>query len=131
MRNKHRTALGRVIDMGELIAKNERVRAVGNMKVNARGDTIDSFGRIVEPATNKVNQNYAKTVGNRSAHAVRNKPVRKGNEPGVSPKPVKTSAPDHKLPVKELHTEERELEADFDSDLEIENIKAQENKNGR
>jgi hypothetical protein len=40
----HRTALGKQIDMAALAAKNEKTRAVGNMKVNARGDTIDGKG---------------------------------------------------------------------------------------
>jgi hypothetical protein len=44
------------------------------MSVNARGDTIDAHGRIVEPVTSKVNEAYGKTVGNRSAHAVKNTP---------------------------------------------------------
>ena len=68
---KYRTALGKTIDMSVLATKNEKVRAVGNMSVNARGDTIDAQGRVVTPVTEKVNQNYAKTVGNRSANPVR------------------------------------------------------------
>ena len=38
---QYRTAQGKNIDMAALAAKNERTRAVGNMNVNARGDTID------------------------------------------------------------------------------------------
>jgi len=48
----HRSAHGKMIDMTALRNKNERVRAVGNMNVNARGDTIDSDNRII----NDVNQ---------------------------------------------------------------------------
>ena len=65
--SKYRTALGKTVDMSELVARNEKTRAVGNMKVNARGDTIDAFGKIIEPVTNKVNSGYAKTVGNKMA----------------------------------------------------------------
>ena len=50
----YRTAQGKQIDMAALAAKNEKTRAVGNMKVNARGDTIDGFGKIIEPVTAKV-----------------------------------------------------------------------------
>ena len=32
----HRSAMGKSVDMATLAAKNENVRAVGNMKVNAR-----------------------------------------------------------------------------------------------
>lgn len=67
MMAKYKTALGRTVDMSALAAKNERTRAVGNMKVNARGDTIDSMGNVIKSVTSKVNSNYAKTVGNRSA----------------------------------------------------------------
>lgn len=68
--------MGKTIDMGALAAKNEEVRAVGNSKLNARGDTIDANGRVVKPVTAKVNEMYANTVGNRSAHA-RRQPFKK------------------------------------------------------
>ena len=67
--SKYRTALGRSVDMAALAAKNEHVRAVGNQKVNARGDTIDSNGKVIKSVNSKVNSGYAKTVGNRSANA--------------------------------------------------------------
>ena len=37
----YRSAQGKMVDMSVLAAKNEKVRAVGNMNVNARGDVID------------------------------------------------------------------------------------------
>jgi hypothetical protein len=40
---------GKVIDMGALRLRNEQVRAVGNMGVNARGDRIDSQGNVIDP----------------------------------------------------------------------------------
>ena len=43
----YRTAQGRVVDLGAMIAQNETVRAVGNMNVNARGDIIDNQGRVL------------------------------------------------------------------------------------
>lgn len=95
---KYRTALGKVVDMATLASKNEKTRAVGNMKVNARGDTIDAFGQVVKPATSKVNEVYSKTVGNRSAQPVAQKPRRAGNDPmparpapAVAPRPAPTS----------------------------------------
>ena len=57
--SNYRTAMGKSVDMGTLIARNEKTRAVGNMKVNARGDTIDAHGRITKPVTDKVSDNYA------------------------------------------------------------------------
>jgi hypothetical protein len=70
----YRTALGKQIDMSALAAKNEKTRAVGNMKINARGDTIDGHGRVIEPVTSKVAKQYEKTVGNKSALPTNKKP---------------------------------------------------------
>jgi hypothetical protein len=115
----YRSAMGKNVDMGALLAKNENTRAVGNMKVNARGDTIDSQGRVIKPVTAKVNQSYANTVGNRSANAVRGRPA--------PAKPV-TPKPEIK---EELTPMEIELEESFEDDLEIEKIKAEELNKGK
>lgn len=107
----YRSALGKQVDMSALASRNEKVRAVGNMRVNARGDTIDGFGRVIRPNTEKVNEQYSKSVGNRSAQPVKQSNVQ------VPPKPV----------VKEQLTDyERELEDNFTDDLEVERIKANE-----
>lgn len=112
MAKNYRTAQGKVIDMAGLVARNERVRAVGNMKVNARGDTIDGNNKVITPVTQKVGASYQKTVGNKSAHTK------------APRKPVT-----NKAPVKEeLTNEELELESSFDDDIEIEKIKASEKK---
>ena len=54
--------------MTQLATKNEKVRAVGNMKVNARGDTIDGNNRVIMPVTKKVGKAYSRTVTNRAAN---------------------------------------------------------------
>ena len=46
-RIQHRTMRGKVIDMDMLRKKNELTPAVGNMKVNARGDEIGPGGKII------------------------------------------------------------------------------------
>ena len=108
--SKYRTAQGKILDMNALIAKNEKVRAVGNMKVNARGDSIDGQGRIIKPVTQKVTDGYAKTVGNRSARA-------------------KKVAEDKKVKDPEVTKDElMELEGFDDGADEVEKIKAQETK---
>jgi hypothetical protein len=114
--SNYKTAMGKVVDMAALTAKNEKTRAVGNMKVNARGDTIDAQGRIIKTATSKVNDSYNKTVGNRSAQPVRNKP--KPTAPPAPPKP--------NIDLSQLNEIERELEESLEDDLEVEQIKAQE-----
>ena len=114
----YKTAMGKVVDMAALTAKNEKTRAVGNMKVNARGDTIDAQGRIIKTATSKVNDSYNKTVGNRSAQPVRNK--QKASVAPVPPKPT--------IYLSQLNEIEREIEENLEEELEIEKIKAQELK---
>ena len=65
MTNKtYRTAMGKTVDMGSLRLQNEQVRAVGNMKVNARGDLIDDMNRVISKKTDQVNQQYQKQVTN-------------------------------------------------------------------
>lgn len=114
-----RTAMGKSVDMGALVSKNEKVRAVSNVKnLNARGDTIDAFGKVIQPVTEKVNNAYSRTVGNRSAQVVK-KPQQK-----LQPDVVKSV----EIDIPELHAEERELEESFEDDLEIEKIKQEEVK---
>jgi len=121
----HRTALGKQLDMAALAAKHERVRAVGNMNVNARGDVIDAYGRVVVPVTEKVSQSYARTIGNKSAHV-----TKQVEESGIPEGTKSVSAP---LPSVEeeytiLNSEEQEIENNTDNDIEIENIRARELK---
>jgi hypothetical protein len=119
----HRSALGKTVDMNALIAKNEKTLAVGNMKVNARGDTVDSHGRIVKSVTEKVNEMYGKTVGNKSAHAQRPQP----NRPQPNrPEPVK--APPIVAPKEELTEWEQDIDGNIEEELEIEKIKAKEKR---
>lgn len=44
---KYRTMQGKEIDMDKLVAQNELMPAIGNMKVNARGDELGPGGKIV------------------------------------------------------------------------------------
>ena len=113
---KYKSALGKVVDMAALASKNERTRAVGNMKVNARGDTIDASGKVIKPMTNKVNENYAKTVGNRSAQVQKATPTRNPQPSGVNAR----------IDEPELTQLERDLEASMEDDIEVEQIKAKE-----
>lgn len=60
----YRTAQGQEVDMGALVAKNETVRAVGNMNVNARGDVLDSNNKVIEKKSAQVQKQYRKQIGN-------------------------------------------------------------------
>ena len=121
----HKSAMGKSVDMATLVAKNEKVRAVGNMKVNARGDTIDSMGRVTRPVTEKVNSAYAKTVGNKSAQAQTSAP----KAPTPAAPVIEEAVP--QAPIEELNESELEIENSFEEDLEVEKIKAAEVKKGK
>lgn len=60
MGNKFRTAGGKMIDIDNLRLQNEKTIAVGNMKVNARGDQLGKGGEIVTPKNQVVARQYPK-----------------------------------------------------------------------
>jgi hypothetical protein len=47
-RKVYKSARGKEVDLNKLIAKNELTLAVGNAKVNARGDKIGPGGKIIK-----------------------------------------------------------------------------------
>jgi hypothetical protein len=59
-RKIYKSAMGKSVDMGSLLLQNEKVRAVGNMNVNARGDRLDSNNKVVEPKNQQVQRRYNK-----------------------------------------------------------------------
>ena len=121
---QYRSALGKPVDMAQLASRNENVRAVGNMSVNARGDTIDGTGKVVVPVTKKVGEAYQRTVANRAANLVRQRngsgPV-EAKEKIEDIEPALASAPI----VEELLPNELDLE-DEEEAAEIEALKAKE-----
>jgi hypothetical protein len=56
----YKSAKGKSVDMGRLGLQNEQTRAVGNMKVNARGDMIDDMNRVISAKSEQVNKQYKK-----------------------------------------------------------------------
>jgi hypothetical protein len=77
MKKVYRTANGKSINMDAIIAQNENVIAVGNMKVNARGDQLGPGGKIEIPK-DKVMSEYYKL----------NTPVAVDNPPQPRPQQV-------------------------------------------
>ena len=119
----YKTSQGKAIDMDHIRLKNEDTIAVGNMKVNARGDTIDGQGKIIESVNEKVSQQYSKTVGNRSARPVTTRPQQPKEDKSVFEKITEVPVKEEKLPNEE----------DFDSeeDVAIEQIKQEEVKKAK
>jgi hypothetical protein len=109
----HKSAMGKPVDMAAIRTKNENIRAIGNMNVNARGDTIDNRNRVVEPASQRVNRVYTKTtnaavaktpVADVASTVVEN-PVRQ-----VQPTAIKVE------PVADLFEELSQAEMELDND---------------
>jgi len=60
--NIYKTANGKTVDMRSLALKNETVRAVGNMGVNARGDLLDDVNQVIRSKPEQVQQQYNNQV---------------------------------------------------------------------
>jgi hypothetical protein len=85
MTNKtYRTAQGKVVDLGALMLQNENTRAVGNMKVNARGDLVDGWNRPIDSRSQQVQKQYDRQVTN-----VRDEPVVTAAAPMPAPSRTK------------------------------------------
>lgn len=107
MSGVYRSAMGKGVDMGSMVAKNEKVRAVGNMNVNARGDILDSNNKIIRDNTQRVKESYKNTVKNQSGMM-----PTPDDEVQVQPRDITA-----KVVIEELSPEERLFE-DEDEDIE-------------
>ena len=56
----YKSANGKAVDMGALRLQNEKVRAVGNMRVNARGDVINDNNEVIRTRNEQVSKQYQK-----------------------------------------------------------------------
>jgi hypothetical protein len=59
MRKIYRSMQGKVVDMEKLGIQNELTPAVGNIKVNARGDELGPGGKIVKKREEIMAEYYA------------------------------------------------------------------------
>jgi len=57
---QHRSMRGKVVDMDLLRKKNELTPAIGNARVNARGDLLGPGGKIVKKREEMVRDYYEK-----------------------------------------------------------------------
>lgn len=57
-RRVYKTMQGREVDMDQLLQKNETVPAVGNVRMNARGDELGQGGKVVRTREEIVGQYY-------------------------------------------------------------------------
>jgi hypothetical protein len=57
-KKQHISMRGKVVDMDLLRKRNELTPAVGNARVNARGDELGPGGKIIRKADDKVREHY-------------------------------------------------------------------------
>ena len=79
MKRVYTTANGKQINLDALIAQNESTIAIGNMKVNARGDQLGPGGRV-ETGKNQVMQEYYKLNTPVAVDAAPTPPTKKSKE---------------------------------------------------
>lgn len=90
----YRTMQGKVIDFEKLMRQNELTPAVGNMKVNARGDEIGPSGKIIRRREDIVNEYYEKNPKSRiSTRTVKEEKIEPIIQAKEEPKPKKPIQP--------------------------------------
>jgi hypothetical protein len=123
--SKYSTAMGKNIDMAALKAQNEKVRAVGNMNVNARGDVLDSHGNVIHDNNKRVSGVYNNTIDARAMASDVTGTAAPAPQPVIAAKPVATKTTATKAATKpkidpdeltELEREFEQLDEDTDQD---------------
>jgi hypothetical protein len=98
----YRSAQGKMVDLGTIMLQNEHVRAVGNMKVNARGDKIDNTNQVFETKPQQIQrQNNATTtnVSSSPVHSSSKKARAARQQVEDTPTPVAEETPE---PIQEV-----------------------------
>lgn len=57
-RKVYRTMKGKEVDMDQMLEKNQLMPAVGNVRMNARGDELGPGGKIVKKREDTINAYY-------------------------------------------------------------------------
>ena len=113
-----KTNRGQAIDMQGLVLANETTVAVGNMKVNARGDQVDTEGNVVKTKTEQAQAYYqsnpkaaVKTVSIKDAVDVSATKTMEQAPVAEKPKATKASKPKAKQPkMKEVELPNGDIE---------------------
>lgn len=121
MAKTYKTAQGKTLDLERLRLQNELTPAIGNMRVNARGDQLGPGGQVVKSREEMLDQHYRTNVGNRqnapdviptSAGKVETVEPKRKAEPKKKFEPAKIEV--DTIPETTLEVEETEvLEDDF------------------
>lgn len=121
MTNKvYKTAQGKVVDLGALILQNEKVRAVGNMNVNARGDIVDSANKVIETKNRLVQKQYRQTTNVSAERVVHtsNTNARRAEKPAPKVKRNRREVVEAEVVVDPVPVEEQSVEVDLPDAIE-------------
>lgn len=79
-KNIYRSAMGKAVDIDAIRLTNEETVAVGNMRVNARGDELGAGGEVSKPKRNVMGDYYNSNAvyTQEQVHQVRNTNARAG-----------------------------------------------------
>lgn len=83
-RRIYKTANGKNIDLDLLIQRNELTPAVGNMRVNARGDELGPGGKIVRKREDVVRDYYNQTASMPTEKVVKADSATEDKQGGIS-----------------------------------------------
>lgn len=90
-RSIHRSMQGKEIDMNKLINQNEMTVAIGNARVNARGDELGPGGRIIRKREEVINAKN--NIPDQSNVRISNKNITEKNEITASPSSIRKKVP--------------------------------------
>lgn len=89
----YRTMLGREVDLEKLMRENELMPAIGNMKVNARGDELGPGGVIIRKKEDIISAYYEDNPNAQPRQYVKEEAkVVKQNESSITKSSKKTNA---------------------------------------
>ena len=110
IQKQQRSMRGRVVDMDLLRKKNELTPAVGNARVNARGDELGPGGKIVRKREDIIKEYYEK-----NPNAVRDE---QGTfrQKKAAPKPAASAAPVEDNQSDEVTSEEQAMLDEMDEE---------------
>jgi len=90
---QRRSNRGTIIDFDALIAQQGNKPAVGNMKVDAKGNRLGAGGRIIETNEERVRKYYNDTKSDTTKVSVKGAPIKtEVNKTATPPKTAKTAA---------------------------------------
>jgi hypothetical protein len=64
----YKSMQGREVDMDQMLAKNEKIAAVGNVRMNARGDELGQGGKVLRTREEIVAQYYQDNQDNQEGN---------------------------------------------------------------